>query len=1118
MADISLQEFIGNSSIVSITSDKDKEEEEKKKKEAELEKLLKEESKEEDFISAEEAGIKISPLSDAAKQKSYIESITPPVKEKEIEESVSLEEFVGDNEFLIKEKADVMEGSVLDGARKIDTEEIIDQHGYYSWENFYENVLKRTFYGTGVRSAQATVDTINWAAKKIPGIEEDIINKKFEEVELPDYFGGMLSRDILGFATALFGVGKFGKAANLITKIPKATTKVGHLVRGAVTAEIAAQFTWSPYVPRITNLIESYPYLANPISEYLAANTEDSENEARFKMALEGTIFQVGIDKLLRTLLIPAKKAGLKMNKLKNTDKPIKKFNEKIKKEADIVEDATGVRPKSLEEIDVSPNNKLTVERLNPNVSKKIGNFFLDLVERKLIVRNPLIRIGHQIFDVMTNPRIMKIIREEKLLEKYKVSIDEIADLFRRTVRASAQELNQLSQWSKATGKFMDNAKLTKAERQALERQGVDTELLLDDTLKQLGNIRRGMMVGRWATAARNFLSQVGRQGIKVLNDSVQYGAEQLWRAATLGRATLKKPADPIRSFQGFVDIFRQIRPKNFKTIKADVNKLLGAYPNLKDRLFLRYSSDVIGFSGHKWSPLGVGMKGVDLFNVFNRFQEFVVRRAVFLNSLDAIIRGRPDIYGKGMTLARMVSDKNLINKIRPKDLAASIDIALEVTYASAPKSNFAKAFVQIINDRPFTLALLVPFPRFLVNSIRFLYEYSPLPTIKGGISMVADIPASILNFSTKGRWTPEFLKKLQKGDMRGISKSLVGWGLFGTAYQIRGSKFAGEKWNELVVGDRTIDTLPYNPLAAYLYVADLVHRYQNGVRVFPQNPTKELMKVFAGTRGGTGLYFVDQVINLITDPMTNVKWNKVYDFVGKIANQYMTPFKTYINLYEGGKSFFEGDAVKAAKDTRTAPLEYETTIEGVKGAIAKNFKSIFNRDELKDYTSATHAVFDAETNKWVARPLRNENPLLTEFTGLTIKQPKNAAEKEMDRLNISYREIFQTTGIPFLDRMYKNIFAQKIHFGLSTIVQAPGYVNLRPNAQLMFLKAFLKQAKLETRIELQSDESLIPYLMEYNISNINPIIRKNLDEILGKEYIDTLIKEFQSGKKTLSW
>jgi len=1110
MANISLQEFLGDSTIISTISAKDDEEEEKKRKKAELEKLLKEESKEEDFISAEEAGIKISPLSDAVKKEDIITQLTKD-KDKE-KKTITLEDFLGESGIVESETVDVMEGSVLDGARKIDTEEIIDQHGYYSWENLYENVLKRTFSGAARDTAQATVDTINWAAKKLPGVEEDIINKQFEKVEEPDYFGGSLSRDLLGFAASLFGVGKFAKAANLITKIPKATTATGHLVRAAVKGEIAAQFTWSPYESRITNLIESYPYLANPISEYLAANTEDSENEARFKMALEGSIFAVGIDKLLR-LLKPAKAAGIKTNKLKNTDKPIKKFNEKIKKEADIVEDATGVRPKSLDEIDVSPSNKLTVERLNPDVSKKIGNFFLDLVERKLIIRNPFIRIGHQVFDVMTNPKIMKIIRDEKIMEKYKVSIDDIADLFRRTVRASGQQLNELSQWAKATGRFMDDAKLSKAEKKALERQGVDSELLLDDTLKQLGNIRRGMMVGRWATAARNFLSQVGRQGIKVLNDSVQYGAEQLWRTATLGRATIKSPADPIRSFQGFVDIFRQTNPKTFMKIKADVNKLLGAYPNLKDRLLLRYSSDVIAYTGGKYSPLKVGMKGVDMFNIFNRFQEYVVRRSVFLNSLDAIIRGRPDIYSKGMTLSRMVADKNLIHQIRKKDLAAAIDIALEVTYAAPPKSEFAKAFVKIINDRPFTLALLVPFPRFLVNSLKFLYEYSPLPTARGVIGVATDLPASILNWSGKGRWTPAFLKRLQKGDMRGISKSIVGWGLLGTAYQIRTSKFAGEKWNELNVGDKVIDTLPYNPLAAYLYVADLIVRYQNGVPIFPGNPTKEILKVFAGTRGGTGLYMVDQIINLITDPMTTKKWNKVYDFVGKIANQYMTPFKTYINLWEGGKSLFWGDAVKAAKDTRTSPLEYEGFIEGTKGAIVKNFKSIFNKDELPDYTSTTHAVFDDETNKWVARPLKNENPLLTEFTGLTIRQPKNAAEKELDRLNFQYREIFQTTGIPFLDRMYKDILAPQIHFGLSTLVTNEKYLTLTPNVQILIIKKFLKESKKNTMTSLQQDESLIPYLMEYKINNLPKAQRKVLDEVLGKEYIDTLIKEFQSDK-----
>ena len=288
MANISLQEFLGDSTIISTISSKDEEEEKRKK--AEFEKLLKEESKEEDFISAEEAGIKISPLSDAVKKEDIITQLTKD-KDKE-KKTITLEEFLGESGIVESETVDVMEGSVLDGARKIDTEEIIDQHGYYSWENLYENVLKRTFYGAAsdVQHRPPLILLIG-RLKNFLVLKKTSLTSNLKKLKNQIILEECLSRDILGFATALFGVGKFGKAANLITKIPKATTKVGHLVRAAVKGEIAAQFTWSPYESRITNLIESYPYLANPISEYLAANTGDSENEARFKMALEGSIF-----------------------------------------------------------------------------------------------------------------------------------------------------------------------------------------------------------------------------------------------------------------------------------------------------------------------------------------------------------------------------------------------------------------------------------------------------------------------------------------------------------------------------------------------------------------------------------------------------------------------------------------------------------------------------------------------------------------------------------------------------------------------------------------------------------------------------------------------------------
>ena len=47
--------------------------------------------------------------------------------------------------------------------------------------------------------------------------------------------------------------------------------------------------------------------------------------------------------------------------------------------------------------------------------------------------------------------------------------------------------------------------------------------------------------------------------------------------------------------------------------------------------------------------------------------------------------------------------------------------------------------------------------------------------------------------------------------------KSLMGWGLFGTAMQIRDSKIAGEKWNEIKIGNKTIDVYRRNLQLAYL-------------------------------------------------------------------------------------------------------------------------------------------------------------------------------------------------------------------------------------------------------------------------------------------------------------
>lgn len=73
-----------------------------------------------------------------------------------------------------------------------------------------------------------------------------------------------------------------------------ANTLAGYAGQGAV----AENLTFNPYEDRLSNLVQSVPALENPLTEYLSADAEDSEVEARFKMTLEGLGLGAAVDGL----------------------------------------------------------------------------------------------------------------------------------------------------------------------------------------------------------------------------------------------------------------------------------------------------------------------------------------------------------------------------------------------------------------------------------------------------------------------------------------------------------------------------------------------------------------------------------------------------------------------------------------------------------------------------------------------------------------------------------------------------------------------------------------------------------------------------------------------------
>ena len=460
------------------------------------------------------------------------------------------------------------------------------------------------------------------------------------------------------------------------------------------------------------------------------------------------------------------------------------------------------------------------------------------------------------------------------------------------------------------------------------------------------------------------------------------------------------------------------------------------------------------------------------------------------MSRLDELIRANPEYYNN-KTLQQILKDGEH-SKIRMSDIANAVDKALEVTFAKEFNSykqkggiyeSVAAEVIKTINRLPYVLTSIIPFPRFLMNSLRFHAEFSPL---------------GFLRFlSRKDR------AKIAKGDTSGLSRALIGTAMLFAAMALRKQPYAGEKWYEFKVGDRTVDTRPYNPLAAYLFVGDVINRYMNGT--LRDIDLKDIVTVFAGIRGTTGLYIFDQIVDYVTN--TNAKSGKekliggFQKWVGELLAGYLTPLQNVTDVM-----------AEIYPDMR---ISRDTSSEPFSGA----FKKRFLDTDLPQATSPTNYIIDNNGNIKAA-PYVKESPLVGQITGFRFITAKNEAEKEFDKLQIKYNEIFQSTGIPELDRAYKDIYSYFVGNGISNFVKTPYYQSLSFNQKVFVIKQMLNSAKRETKKILQANTELVPYLLQYDFNKLSRDKRRIIDDAIGIDYINSIIdglkdkdlnKEFQN-------
>jgi hypothetical protein len=228
-----------------------------------------------------------------------------------------------------------------------------------------------------VKAVEETVqfgaDVINWFDKMdgsddIADIDIDIVP---DWLETKTTAGKMVS-GVSQFLTGFVGAGKVLKAtklANGIIKLGKGAKYINGVVQGA----IADAVVFDPHEERLSNLINTFPALENPVTTYLAADPTDSSAEGRFKNALEGLALGGLVDAVVAVV------KGVRARALaKNADE----FIEATIKTADEVDEALKGVTKDAPAPEVKPNQTkstkskadgITIDKTQSEQLKELG-------------------------------------------------------------------------------------------------------------------------------------------------------------------------------------------------------------------------------------------------------------------------------------------------------------------------------------------------------------------------------------------------------------------------------------------------------------------------------------------------------------------------------------------------------------------------------------------------------------------------------------------------------------------------------------------------------------------------------------------------------------------------
>jgi hypothetical protein len=548
----------------------------------------------------------------------------------------------------------------------------------------------------------------------------------------------------------------------------------------------------------------------------------------------------------------------------------------------------------------------------------------------------------------------------DSILAEHQLTKNQFAAVYVADISDAARKLGKQGQLKKVLNSLSDRGFLDLDASEIEEAARKPNKFF--EFMRSLDRLRLGAMTSQLATTVRNTIGGGFRLATDMLENTFMEMSDVVYGGRS-AKDAFKNITSTARYFFNqkeaavIQEIFSDQMPK-------EARKLFFSAASAESRV---RSDTLLG-------KIGNGI------NIANTISDSMFKRAIFASSLDRKLRKET-----GRSLNDVIM-KGQFNAISDKSIRDSIDESLHFVYQQSPKidtplGEAGDLLIKLHRTLPFVVSSFIPFPRFIMNQMKFVYEHTPgLPMLMQGVN-------------GKGL-TQEALAKQMTGSV-----------LITTATMFRAQQDPDTRWDEIKDsrGNTINMAATYGPMSPFMIMGDYIAR---AVRKDPIDSIEQYMRDTAqalGTPRFTG-QFGWLPIDRLADDLADGKFARA---AGKLTGDVLGTYTIPLAMVKDINSAYDKNA-RFVEDLDTIlPATGDPWIDWFEYSVHYSQKYLPHWEDLKE-GKLNYAV-NPENRRYsvTAGRLERTSPIEKQLFGVTRYKQKTAFQSELDRLQIPRWQVF---------------------------------------------------------------------------------------------------------------